>query len=63
MIFEILILLIRIHNAFWRFVAASDGVLSDCRLVILSLTMHAKHRVVVRRVVAISHCRSAQMED
>jgi hypothetical protein len=28
----------------------------------LALTMYAKQRVVVRRVVAMSQCRSAQIE-
>jgi hypothetical protein len=35
---------------------------SDFHLVVLSLTMYAKRRVVVRRVVAMSHCRSVQIE-
>jgi hypothetical protein len=34
----------------------------DFRLVVLSLTMLANRRVVVRHVVAMSHCRSAQIE-
>jgi hypothetical protein len=37
-------------------------VLSSCRLVVLSLTMYVKQCVVVRRVVAMSHCRSVQIE-
>jgi hypothetical protein len=36
--------------------------LSDFSLVDLSLTMHAKLRIVVQLVVAMSHCRSAQIE-
>jgi hypothetical protein len=48
-----------IMNAFVHRVGASDF-----RLVVMSLyiTMHAKRRVVVRRVVAMSHCRSVQIE-
>jgi hypothetical protein len=38
------------------------SALSDFRLVVLLLRMNAKRRVVVRRVVAMSHYRSAQIE-
>jgi hypothetical protein len=41
---------------------APNGALSDFRPVVLSLTMYAKRRVVVRRVVAMSHCRSVKLE-
>jgi hypothetical protein len=41
---------------------AQNGALSDFRLVVLSLTMYAKRRVVVQRVVAMTHCRSVQIE-
>jgi hypothetical protein len=39
-----------------------NGDLSYYCLVVLSVTMHAKRPVVVRRVVAMSHFRSAQIE-
>jgi hypothetical protein len=39
-----------------------NGALSDFCLVFLSLTMHDKRRVIVQRVVAMSHCRSAQIK-
>jgi hypothetical protein len=38
---------------------ATNGVLSHCRVVVLSLAKHAKWRVVVRRVIAISPFRLA----
>jgi hypothetical protein len=41
---------------------APNGALSDFRLVVLLLTMHAKWRVVVWHVVAVSHCCSVQIE-
>jgi hypothetical protein len=47
-------------------VVASDSTtkrqLARCRTVVLSLTNHAKRRIVVRRVVAMLHCRSAQIK-
>jgi hypothetical protein len=41
---------------------APNGALSIFRLVVLSLTMYAKRRVVVRCIVAMSHCLSVQFE-
>jgi hypothetical protein len=46
--------LVRICVSSWPFI--------DFRLVVLSLTMHAKWCIVVRRIVAMSHCRSVQTE-
>jgi hypothetical protein len=55
-----------IWNTFVRHVVASDkapnGALLHCRLVVLSLTKHTKLRIVVWRVVAMSHCCSPQIE-
>jgi hypothetical protein len=50
-----------IWNASVRHVVAK-GDLSVFRPVVQSLTMYAKRRVVMRHVVAMSHCRSAQIE-
>jgi hypothetical protein len=41
---------------------APNGTLLEFRLVVLSLTMHTKRHIVARRVIAMSHCRSAQIE-
>jgi hypothetical protein len=40
----------------------ANAALSDVLLVVLSLTMYAKRRDVVRSVAAMSHCRAVQIE-
>jgi hypothetical protein len=58
--------MVALWNTLVHHVVASDCTTkrqtARCRTVVLLQTKHAERRVVVRRVVAMSHSRSAQIE-